>query len=101
MSDGEAVILQTDDGAILLAKVEGTLRALSASCPTHDRVMHGGTLNHVSWICPLGTGCVYDTRNGARLGGGPGLTAFPVRQAEDGSVLIGIGIPYDPKLPAF
>jgi nitrite reductase/ring-hydroxylating ferredoxin subunit len=101
VSDGEAVIVQTDDGAILLAKVEGVLRAVSASCPTHGGAMHGGTLNHVSWICPLGAGCVYDTRTGARLGGGPGLIAFAVRQAEDGNVLIGIGMPYDPKLPAF
>jgi nitrite reductase/ring-hydroxylating ferredoxin subunit len=101
ISDGEAVIFETDDGAILLTKVEGAEHALSASCPVHHEVMHGGTLNHVSWICPLGAGCVYDIRNGGRLGGGPGLTAYPVRQSEDGRLLIGVGIPHDPKLPPF
>jgi nitrite reductase/ring-hydroxylating ferredoxin subunit len=101
MSEGEAVILETEDGAILLVQVEGTLHALSAACPTHRDVMRGGTLNHVSWICPLGAGCVYDVRNGARLGGGQGLTTYPVRRGEDGKVLIGIGIPHDPKLPPF
>jgi nitrite reductase/ring-hydroxylating ferredoxin subunit len=101
LGDGDAVIVDTDDGAILLTQVEGTLHALTASCPVHYAVMQGGALKHVSWICPLGAGCVYDVRNGARLGGGQALTAYPVRRADNGDVLVGIGVPHDPKLPPF
>jgi hypothetical protein len=61
----------------------------------------GGVLKGFSWICPLGPGCVYDIRNGARLDGGPGLKCHPVRTTKTGGLQIGFGLPFEPKLPAF
>ena len=101
LADGDAVIFEADEGAVVIARVETTLYAVDAICPTHSALMTGGALKGFSWLCPHGPGCVYDIRNGSRLGGGPGLAAHPVRTADGGGVQVGFGIPYEPKLPAF
>jgi len=101
IADAEPVIFDLDEGCIVVAKVENQLHAIAAVCPFHRAVMRGGVLRGFSWICPHGPGCVYDVRNGARLGGGPGLNCYPVRTTGSGGLQIGFGIPYEPKLPAF
>jgi nitrite reductase/ring-hydroxylating ferredoxin subunit len=95
------MIATTEDGAVVIARVGDAHYCVDATCPTHGSIMHGGVLKHVSWICPLGPGCIYDVRNGSRLGGGPALGTHPVRLTESGGLQIGFGIPYEPKLPAF
>jgi hypothetical protein len=62
--------------------------------------MTGGTLSNYSWACPLGAGCIYDLRSGARLGGGEPLKCLPVRH-DGGRLLVGFGVPFEPHLPAF
>jgi nitrite reductase/ring-hydroxylating ferredoxin subunit len=101
ITGAEPVIFDLDEGCILVAKVENQLHAIEAVCPIHGAVMRGGVLRGFSWICPLGPGCVYDVRNGARLGGGPALGCYPVRTTGSGGLQIGFGIPFEPKLPAF
>ena len=86
---------------MLVAKVRGEFLAADASCPHHDALMSGGTLTGYSWVCPHGLGCVYDLRSGARLGGGPALACLPVREDTRGRLLIGFGMPFAPRLPAF
>jgi nitrite reductase/ring-hydroxylating ferredoxin subunit len=99
-SEGKAIISGTPERAVILAQVERGFYGLDAMCPNHERTMAGGRLNGLSWICPHGPGCIFDIRNGARLGGGRGLICYPVRQTGSG-VQIGFGIPFEPKLPAF
>ena len=101
MEDGEAIIFEAEEGSVVVARVDNTLYAVGAVCPTHTAVMVDGALKGLSWLCPYGPGCVYDIRNGSRLGGGPGVTAHAVRAADGGGVQVGFGIPYEPKLPAF
>lgn len=101
MEDGEAVIFEAEEGSVVVARVDSTLYAVGAVCPTHTAVMVGGVMKGLSWLCPHGPGCVYDIRNGSRLGGGPGVTAHPVRAADGGGLQVGFGIPFEPKLPAF
>ena len=101
MEDGEAVIFEAEEGSVVVARVDNTLYAVGAVCPTHTAVMVGGVMKGLSWLCPHGPGCVYDIRNGSRLGGGPGVTAHPVRAADGGGLQVGFGIPFEPKLPAF
>ena len=62
--------------------------------------MTGGTLSSFSWACPIGPGCIYDIRSGARLGGGEPLTCLPVRRDGD-RLMVGFGVPFEPNLPAF
>jgi nitrite reductase/ring-hydroxylating ferredoxin subunit len=100
LADGEAVICRMEEGTFILARAERVLYVIGISCPHHGEAMTGGALRGYSWICPLGPGCVYDIRDGSRLGGGQKLTCYPVREVA-GSVQIGFEIPYAPKLPAF
>ena len=101
-SDGEAIVLDVEDRAIVCAGVDGQHFAVNANCPTHGVVMSAGRLSGYSWICPAGPGCVYDIRNGSRLGGGRGLTCYSVRATSDRDGLqIGFGMPFTPRLPAF
>ena len=101
MADGDAVVFEAEEGAVVIAKIEAKLYAVGAVCPTHTALMTGGALKGFSWLCPHGPGCIYDFRNGSRLGGGPALTPHPVRTADGGGIQVGFGIPFEPKLPAF
>jgi nitrite reductase/ring-hydroxylating ferredoxin subunit len=101
IAEAEALTFELEEGAVIITEVDGTLHAVEGSCPTHGQIMRGGVLKGFSWICPLGPGCVYDIRNGARLGGGPGLKCHPVRTTKTGGLQIGFGLPFEPKLPAF
>jgi nitrite reductase/ring-hydroxylating ferredoxin subunit len=99
--EGEALLCRMEEGTILLAHAGGALHALDAACPRHGALMMGGRVSGVSWICPLGPGCVYDLRDGARLGGGAPLACHPVRTDGAGRILVGFGIPHAPQKPAF
>ena len=94
-------ICDMDEGRILLIRLEGSDYALAGDCPTHGVSLEKGHLDGVMWHCPKGPGCSYDLRSGKRLGGGEGLEAFPVRVEDDGRRMIGFGVPFEPKLPAF
>ncbi|MEM9814074.1 MAG: hypothetical protein AAF913_15560 [Pseudomonadota bacterium] len=98
---GSAYLCEMDEGPLLILRVEKVDYALSAVCPTHRATMEGGTLDGFTWHCPHGPGCSYDIRNGNRLGGGPGLQCYPVRAEPSGRRMIGFGMPFEPKLPAF
>lgn len=99
--EGEALLCRMEEGTILLARAGDELRALDAACPRHGGLMMGGTQRGLSWICPLGPGCVYDLRDGSRLGGGTRLACHPVRLGPDDRLLIGFGMPLEPQRPAF
>lgn len=100
LESGEAEVCQFDEGSILVAEVRGELFAAEGRCPHHHASMTGGTLSSFSWTCPIGPGCIYDIRSGARLGGGKPLTCLPVRRDGD-RLMVGFGVPFEPNLPAF
>ncbi len=100
-ADGEALVCQFDEGPVLIAEVRGEVFAAEAWCSHHDAPMLNGSLSNYSWCCALGDGCIYDIRSGARLGGGPPLVCLPVRKDDRGRLLVGFGIPFEPRLPAF
>jgi nitrite reductase/ring-hydroxylating ferredoxin subunit len=101
LTSGQAEVCRFDEGPVLIAEVRGETFAAVAQCPHHDAAMLDGSLSNYSWACPHGDGCIYDIRNGARLGGGPQLTCLPVRRDDRNRLLIGFGIPFEPHLPAF
>lgn len=100
-ASGEAIAVRMDEGSFVLASTAGKLFALGAICPHHERPMNGGTLSNFAFVCPHGPGCIYDVRNGTRLGGGEGLACYPVRVGDNGRPQIGFGMPFTPDLPAF
>jgi nitrite reductase/ring-hydroxylating ferredoxin subunit len=99
--EGETLICRMEEGVYVLARIDGQHFVFSVECGVHLAPMQDGRLENLSWICPHGPGCIYDIRNGARLGGGPGLECLPVRTDDSGRILIGFGVPFEPKLPAF
>jgi len=101
VEEGSAYICNMEEGNILLIRLEGVDYALSSDCPNHAISLEKGRLDGVMWHCPSGAGCSYDVRSGKRLGGGQGLDGFPVRVEDDGRRMIGFGMPFEPKLPAF
>lgn len=101
-ADGEAVVVVIDGKTIVCARIEGQHYAATAVCPTHGVAMTAARLTGFSLICTAGPGCVYDIRNGSRLGGGNGLPCHPVRVTSDSrDIRIGLGMPFTPQLPAF
>lgn len=100
-ADGQANVVGVEDRVVIVAQVEGQAYALSATCPTHGVAMTAGHLSGFSWICPAGPACVYDVRNGSRLGGGTALVCHPVRAESGRDLRIGFGMPFTPHLPAF
>ncbi len=100
-AEDEAVVCEFDEGPVLIANVRGDVFAADATCPQHGVPMLGGTLSNFTWVCPHGDGCIYDVRSGARLGGGAPLSCLAVRRDDRGRVLVGFGIPFEPRLPAF
>ena len=99
--EGVAFICQMEEGALLIAHVEGRDLALDATCPAHGEQMTNGHLDGLSWICPHGPGCTYDLRNGAKLGGGTGLQCYTTRTDANGRIMVGFGVPFDPAMSSF
>jgi len=97
---GSVLFMRMEEGSFALANVDGKLFVFDAVCAHHGKLMTGGRLEGVSFICPNGPGCVYDVRSGARLGGG-GIECRPVRRDDGGRPLVGFGMPFVPEMPAF
>ncbi|MGI9434852.1 MAG: Rieske (2Fe-2S) protein [Geminicoccaceae bacterium] len=98
--DGPALICRMEEGAVILLGAGGQHFALEAACIHHGDVISRGRLDGFSWICPGGPGCVYDIRNGRRMGGGS-LVCLPVKSDETWRFLIGFGVPFEPKNACF
>ncbi|MSU91250.1 hypothetical protein GE300_16840 [Rhodobacteraceae bacterium 2CG4] len=99
LADGGYAVCRMEEGAFVVARAGGGWFAFAATCPAHGTTMLDGALDGFTWACPAATGCLYDIRSGARMGGGAALDCRPVRQ-QDGRLLIGFGMPFDPSLPA-
>ncbi|KNG92201.1 hypothetical protein ATO11_18630 [Pseudaestuariivita atlantica] len=100
-NEGTAYLCTLEEGNVLLLRLEGVDYALSGDCPDHSVSLENGRLDGVMWHCPNGPGCSFDIRSGKKLGGGSALECFPVRVEEDGRRMIGFGVPFEAKLPAF
>jgi nitrite reductase/ring-hydroxylating ferredoxin subunit len=98
---GAVAVVEMEEGGLALAGARGRLFAFDAICGHHGKPMTGGQLSRFSFVCPHGPGCIYDIRDGARLGGGEPIACRPVRIDDRGRPLIGFGMPFTPDLPTF
>ncbi len=99
--DGEATLCHLEEGEILLVAAHGQLYALDAICPQHATSMAAGRLDDHAWICPNGPACVYDIRDGRRTGADVVVACYPLKRDGHGRILLGFGIPFEPRRPAF
>ena len=86
---------------LLLARRDDQWFALDASCPVDGASLQGANWSGYTLSCPNHAGCHYDIRNGARVGGGVGLTCHPVKTDDQGRVLVGFDMDFTPVLPSF
>lgn len=86
---------------VLLARQSERWYAMDARCPVDGVPLQGAVLNGYTLTCPSHSGCHYDVRNGARIGGGRSLGCYPVRVDPQGRVLLGLDMDFEPELPSF
>lgn len=85
---GKIGAVQVEGEFVLVANLDGELRAYRNACPGSPLPLHGGPLEGSVLECPWHH-CRFDLRDGARLdASGPGLSAMPV-SVEEGVVRIG------------
>lgn len=90
-----------DGQPLILARRDDAWYALDALCPLDGASLRGASLSAYTLSCPRHVGCHYDVRNGARVGGGPGIACHPVKIDEQGRVLVGLDMDFTPSLPSF
>ena len=90
-----------DGVALMLARREERLFAFDAQCPVDGAPLRGALLNAYTLSCPHHTGCHYDVRTGARIGGGDALVCRPVKIDERGRVMVGFDMDFKPDVPSF
>jgi len=91
---------QVEDAFIFLCIVSKKIFAFSTECVLNKVPMFGASINGFSLVCPHHNGCLYDIRNGARLGSDAHLGCYPVK-TEKNKILIGLDMPFVPNLPSF
>ncbi len=93
--------VQVDDQSILLCRVENEFFALANQCAQDGASLEQSKLSSYTLSCSNHPGCLYDIRQGTRIAGSGEIDCFPVDVTEKGSVMVGIGMEFIPKLPTF
>lgn len=101
IAPGEVRLVPADDRDVLLSRVGDSVFATDPQCSQDGGSLAGAGLNRFTLVCPHHRGCYYDVRQGTRVGGGRGLECYAVRTDDDGRVLVGFGVPFQAKVPAF
>jgi len=92
--------VSVEEDLVLLCRRGDELFAVGASCARDGASMAGATLSGYTLTCPAHPGCHYDVRQGTPVGGGDTIACYPVRTDEDGRVLVGMDMDFNPHLPA-
>ena len=100
-TNGTVQACLAEERHLLLCRAGGTLFAMDASCLQDGSSLAGGTLSKYTLTCPHHVGCYYDVRDGARIAGSGRLECFPVRESEEGRVLVGLDMDFNPLRPSF
>lgn len=98
---GDTRIVAADDRELLLCRVDDRYYALASRCTRDGSPLAGAMLKRYTLVCPKHHGCYYDARSGTRIGGEGSIEGYAVRVDDRGRVLVGIGVPFKPDLPAF
>ena len=86
---------------LVLARREDRLFAVDGLCRVDETSLRGASLSGYTLSCPNHSGCHYDVRNGARIGGGESLACHPVKVDDQGRVMVGLVMDFKPDLPSF
>ncbi len=101
LAPGALRALEIDEQLILLCRVEDEFFALANRCAQDGASLERAILNSYTLSCPNHPGCLYDVRQGTRIAGTGEIDCYPVKVSDEGSVMVGIGMDFTPKLPTF
>jgi nitrite reductase/ring-hydroxylating ferredoxin subunit len=101
LSPGTAREFVVADSAVLLCRRADLFFALESFCAQDGASLSGATLSGYTLTCPNHPACHYDVRRGKRVGSNEVITCYPVKQEEDGRVLVGFDMDFTPSLPSF
>ena len=99
--DGTVKEFMVDDRRILLCRAKDAFFAIESACIRDNASLAEAILVKYTLTCPNHSGCYYDIRQGAHIAGKSMLECYPVKQEENGRVMIGLGMDFKPELPAF
>ena len=92
---------EIDGHRLLLCRVAEEFFAVESLCAQDGSALTGATLSSYTLSCPNHSGCLYDIRQGTRIAGGERLACYPVKREPDGRVMVGLDVPFEPRLPSF
>ena len=98
---GALRVLKVDEQLILLCRVGDEFFALANQCAQDSASLEQSKLSSYTLSCSNHPGCLYDIRQGTRIAGAGEIDCFPIRVTDDGSVMVGIGMDFTPKLPTY
>ncbi|CAN5145921.1 hypothetical protein BH24PSE2_BH24PSE2_06640 [soil metagenome] len=101
LGPGSTEVLALDGRTVLLCRVGEAFFALEGACARDRSPLSDATLSSYTLACPNHPGCLYDVRQGTRIGSSDRLACYPVQSAADGRILVGFGMPFRPNLPSF
>ena len=101
LSPGTAREFVLGDAAVLLCRRADQFFAVESLCAQDGSPLSGATLSGYTLTCPNHPGCHYDVRRGSRIGGSEVIACYPVKQEEDGRLLVGFDMDFTPVLPSF
>ena len=101
LESGAIRVMNVDDQSVILCRVEDEFFALVNACAQDGKSLEHAKLNSYTLSCPNHPGCHYDIRLGSRIAGDGEIECYPIQINDNGSILIGIGMAYTPKVPTF
>lgn len=101
LEPGTLQALKIAEHTILLCRVEDALFAVADRCAQDNSSLIEASLNGYTLFCPNHPGCLYDVRQGTRIAGQGEINCYPVKITDAGAVMVGLGMTFIPKLPAF
>jgi len=101
LPDGAIKECQIDDRRVILCRVANNFYAVDSACAQDGSSLSEAKLIKFNLTCPHHSGCYYDVRHGARIAGEGEIECFPIKLDENGRLLVGVDMEFEPKLPAF
>ena len=97
LKNGEVKTVSLDDKEILLCRNEDKLFAIDNVCTQDGSSLESAKLKGYTLICPNHAACLYDIRQGNRIASADKVTCYRVKTDENGRILIGLGIEFQPN----
>lgn len=91
---------QVDDRSLLLCRHDDEIFAVDSRCARDGSSLRDATLSGYMLTCPQHPGCHYDVRQGSPMGAGTGIACLPIQMDDQGRVLAGLDMEFQPRLPS-